>query len=100
MHLLRTGQNLAKAVDAVHASNYIIGDLNYTNVFVSEEAQVTLIDTDSFQVSDPDTGGIYRCPVFTPDFTPPELQGDANTLIDRPTLGILEHNHAVSSGRN
>ena len=82
-HLLRTGQNLAQAVSAVHASDYIIGDLNYTNAFVSEDARVTLIDTDSFQVLDPDSGEIYRCPVFTPDFTPPELQGDASTLTDR-----------------
>lgn len=94
-HLLRTGLSLARAVSAVHASSYIIGDLNYTNVFVSEEAQVTLIDTDSFQVLDADSGEIYRCPVFTPDFTPPELQGDASTLIDRThehdlfSLGVL-----------
>ncbi len=94
-HLLRTGQNLARAVSAVHASKYVIGDLNFTNVFVSDEAQVTLIDTDSFQVRDPDSGEIYRCPVFTPDFTPPELQGDADTLLDRTTehdlfsLGVL-----------
>jgi len=94
-HLLRTGQNLTRAVSAVHAGKYIIGDLNFTNVFVSDEAQVTLIDTDSFQVIDPDSGEIYRCPVFTPDFTPPELQGDADTLTDRTiehdlfSLGVL-----------
>ena len=94
-HLLRTGQNLAQAVSTVHATTYIIGDLNFTNVFVSEEARVTLIDTDSFQVRDPDSGEIYRCPVFTPDFTPPELQGDADTLTDRNiehdlfSLGVL-----------
>lgn len=86
-HLLRTGQNLTGAVSAVHASDYIIGDLNFTNAFVSEDAQVTLIDTDSFQVRDPESGELYRCPVFTPDFTPPELQGDADTLTDR----IIEH---------
>lgn len=94
-HLLRTGQNLAQAVSAIHNTSYVIGDLNNTNVFVSGEAQVTLIDTDSFQVCDPDSGEIYRCPVFTPDFTPPEMQGEADTLVDRTieqdlfSLGVL-----------
>lgn len=94
-HLIRTGQNLARAVGAVHTTSYVIGDLNNTNVFVSGDAQVTLIDTDSFQVSDPDSGEIYRCPVFTPDFTPPEMQGEADTLVDRTIeqdlfgLGVL-----------
>jgi len=104
-HLLRTGQSLARAVSAVHASNYIIGDLNYTNAFVSQDSQVTLIDTDSFQVLDPDTGEIYRCPVFTPDFTPPELQGDeASTLIDRThqhdlfSLGVLMFQLLMAGG--
>ena len=94
-HMLRTGQNLTRAVSGVHASNYVIGDLNYTNVFVSEDAQVTLIDTDSFQVTDPDSGKIYHCPVFTPDFTPPELQGEVSPSVDRTIeqdlfgLGVL-----------
>ena len=94
-HMLFTGRNLARAVSGVHASDYVIGDLNYTNVFVSEDAQVTLIDTDSFQVTDPDSGEIYHCPVFTPDFTPPELQGEVSPLVDRTIeqdlfgLGVL-----------
>ena len=93
--LLRTGQSLAQAVGAVHATSYVIGDLNNTNVFVSGEAQVTLIDTDSFQVPNPDNGETYLCPVFTPDFTPPEMQGEADTLVERTSeqdlfsLGVL-----------
>ena len=93
--LLRTGQNLAQAVSAVHDTGYVIGDLNNTNVFASGEAQVTLIDTDSFQVPNPDSGEIYLSPVFTPDFTPPEMQGEADTLIERTSeqdlfsLGVL-----------
>ena len=81
--LLRPAYNLAAAVGTVHAGGYVIGDLSHTNVFVSDDASVTLIDADSFQVRDPQTGEDFRCPVFTPEFTPPELQGDALMLVDR-----------------
>lgn len=76
--LMRTGYNLAKTVSAVHDAGYVIGDLNHTNILVSDGALVTLIDTDSFQVRDPRTGEVHRCPVFTPEFTPPELQRPAS----------------------
>src|SRR5205807_3008042 len=60
-----------------------VGDLNESNVLASETALVTLVDTDSFQVRDPQTGTIHRCPVGKPEFTPPELQGKAFRQLDR-----------------
>src|SRR5205085_2977941 len=41
------------------------------------------VDTDSFQVRDPQTGTVYRCPVGKPDFTPAELQGETFREVDR-----------------
>jgi hypothetical protein len=71
-YLLRTARNLAAAVRAVHERDYVVGDLNETNTLVNNQALVTLVDTDSFQV--PDHGRVHRCPVGKPEYTPPELQ--------------------------
>jgi len=76
-YLLRAARNLAATVRALHARNYIVGDLKHANILATNTALITLVDTDSFQVVDPDTQQIYPCPVRTPEFTPPELQGIA-----------------------
>lgn len=80
--LVTIAHNLCVAVEAIHANGHVIGDLNQKNVLVSRSILVTIIDTDSFQVRD-HTGKIYRCCVGTPEFTPPELQGQRFDTIDR-----------------
>ncbi|QMS89641.1 tetratricopeptide repeat protein [Nostoc edaphicum CCNP1411] len=82
-YLLRTARNLAAAFAALHASGYCIGDVNESNILVSDTALVTLIDTDSFQVTDPSNNVVYRCPVGKPEFTPPELQNKTFAQHDR-----------------
>jgi formylglycine-generating enzyme required for sulfatase activity len=55
----------------------------------------TIIDTDSFQVSDPYSGKIYRCLVGSEGFTPAELIGvniadvDQTEVHDRFRLGVV-----------
>ncbi|BAY68448.1 tetratricopeptide repeat protein [Anabaena sp. FACHB-709] len=94
-YLLRTARNLAAAFAALHNSGYSVGDVNESNILVSDTALVTLVDTDSFQVCDPDNDIVYRCPVGKPEFTPPELQNKIFAHHDRqPThdlfgLGVL-----------
>ncbi len=94
-YLIRTARNLATAVRAVHERGYVIGDLNESNVLVSDTALVTLVDTDSFQVWDAQNGVMYRCRVGKPEFTPPELQGKTFSQFDREPrhdlfgLGVL-----------
>ncbi|MFB2922242.1 tetratricopeptide repeat protein [Aerosakkonema funiforme] len=83
LYLHRTARNLAAAVSALHAKGYVIGDVNESNILVTETALVTLVDTDSFQVLDLPHNKVYRCPVGKPEFTPPELQGKAFRDIDR-----------------
>ncbi|HEY9852696.1 MAG TPA: GUN4 domain-containing protein [Leptolyngbyaceae cyanobacterium] len=83
LYLHRTARNLAAAVSALHAKGYVIGDVNESNILVTETALVTLVDTDSFQVLDLPHNKIYRCPVGKPEFTPPELQGKTFRDIDR-----------------
>ncbi|MEA5488987.1 MULTISPECIES: helix-hairpin-helix domain-containing protein [Pseudanabaena] len=91
--LLRTARNLARAVRSVHSRGYVIGDVNESNVLVAEDAIVTLVDTDSFQVNDGTT--VYRCTVGKPEYTPPELQGVSFRDVDRSVehdlfgLGVL-----------
>lgn len=97
--LYRAAQNLAAAVELVHARGHVVGDLNESNVLVNGEALVTLVDTDSFQVERPmDSQGalgqllqfatgsqIFRCTVGKAEFTAPELQGvDFKTVDRRP----------------
>lgn len=73
----------------------MIGDLKHSNVLVSQRALVTLVDTDSFQVRDPNSGRIYPCQVGTPDYTPPERGQDLSSTVPlRPehdlfALGVL-----------
>jgi len=94
-YLHRAAGNLSAAVNALHVMNYVIGDINESNILVSDTALVSLVDTDSFQVRDPQSGEIYRCPVGKPEFTPPELQGrlfldtDRSPEHDRFGLAVL-----------
>ncbi len=82
-YLLRSARNLAAAFAALHASGYCLGDVNESNILVSDTALVTVVDTDSFQVSDPNNNVVYRCPVGKPEFTPPELQNKTFAQCDR-----------------
>jgi DNA-binding helix-hairpin-helix protein with protein kinase domain len=79
--LLRTARNLAAVVNSLHECGYVVGDLNESNVLVTPQALVTLIDVDSIQV--PGSDRLYRCLVGRPEYTPPELQGVAFADVDR-----------------
>jgi len=74
--------NLAIAVEAIHYKGHIIGDFNESNILVNQQALVTLVDTDSFQITD-QNGHVHRCPVGKPEFTAPEAHGVDFTQIDR-----------------
>ena len=81
-HLHHTALNLSIAVHAYHTAGYVIGDLNSKNVKVNKNAMVTMVDADSIQIRTA-TGQVMRCPVGTPDFTAPELQGIKLDTADR-----------------
>ncbi|HZT79366.1 MAG TPA: hypothetical protein VFA26_04045, partial [Gemmataceae bacterium] len=80
-YLMRTARNLAAAVHAIHQRGYVIGDVNESNILVTNQALVTLVDTDSFQVSDGQR--VHRCLVGKPEYTPAELQGARFADLDR-----------------
>lgn len=83
LHLHRAARNLASAVRSLHRRGYVIGDVNESNILVGETALITLVDTDSFQVTSPDSPFCYRCPVGKAEYTPPEMQGKRFSEFDR-----------------
>ena len=83
LHLVIMARNLAAATAALHRHGILIGDLNSRNVLASDRARVAIIDVDSFQTTDPRSGRTFRCPVGTPEYTPPRLQGLDFAQVDR-----------------
>ena len=87
LYLHRTARNLAGVFHSVHTKGYVVGDVKESNILVSNTALVTLVDADSFQVRS--GGTTFRCPVKTPEFTPPELQAKNPRDVDRTPLHDL-----------
>ncbi len=80
-----TALNVCKVVELLHLKGYVIGDINSKNILVNNRAKIAIIDTDSFQVSDPITATIYHCPVGLPEYKPPELHGyDLAQMVQTP----------------
>jgi WD40 repeat protein len=94
-YLHATALNVASVVESIHAKGYVIGDIKPQNLLVNNRALVSVIDTDSFQIVDPQTQQLYRCLVGSEGFTPPELMGrelgklDQSEVHDRYRLGVL-----------
>lgn len=79
--LVRAAFNLASAVASIHSTSCVIGDINHSGILVSDQALVTLIDSDSFQLKA--AADTFRCLVGVAEYTPPELQGALFHKIDR-----------------
>ncbi|GAY17823.1 hypothetical protein [Mycobacterium sp. shizuoka-1] len=73
-HLVNVAANLCLAVEVVHWVGAVIGDFQERNILVSDTTEVTLVDCDSMQFTDP-AGQQYLCTVGRPEFTAPELTG-------------------------
>ncbi len=87
--------NFALALKSLHEEGYVVGDIKPQNLLVNSRALMSVIDTDSFQVRDPLTQTLYRCPVGSEGFTPAELLGkelstlDQTETHDRFRLGVM-----------
>jgi len=64
--------NLALVMDQIHKNDSVIGDINTSDFFVYPQFEIGVVDTDSFQIED-ESGKLFHCNVFTPDYTPPEV---------------------------
>ena len=70
---LTLAYNLCVAVAAVHDLGQVVGDLNPANGLVDGTTwNVTLIDCDSFHITDVD-GHVFRCAVGMADYLAPEV---------------------------
>lgn len=67
--------NLAIAVRYIHENGYVVGDMNPNNIVIHGNGSITILDVDSFDVTDPDTGEHFKCKVGVAEMLPPELQG-------------------------
>jgi DNA-binding helix-hairpin-helix protein with protein kinase domain len=83
LYLHTTAMNIASIIQAIHAKGYVLGDIKPQNILVNNQALPAVIDTDSFQVKDPETGVTFRCPVGSEGFTPPELIGKDLSLMEQ-----------------
>lgn len=84
--LVEVALAVAKAIEAFHGEDLVVGDINGKNILVRSSGSVCLIDIDSIQVGD---GRQFPCNVGFPEYTPPELQG----------LKLSEHRRSKDSDR-
>lgn len=95
LYLHATAMNIAACISSIHAKKYVIGDINDQNILVKRNTYVSIIDTDSFQVTNPRNSKVYRCNVGVEYYTPPEMYGknfrdcDRHEVQDRFGLAIL-----------
>ncbi|MGD9636319.1 MAG: hypothetical protein AB7U97_23760, partial [Pirellulales bacterium] len=89
-HLVLAARNAAAAFNTLHAAGIVVGDVNQGNLLVDNKMTVRMIDCDSFQVTR--DGKTFTCPVGSPHFTPPELQGkklrDVVRTVDHDRFGL------------
>ena len=81
-----TALNSASIIRAIHRSGYVLGDIKPQNILVNNRALPSIIDTDSFQVRDPNTGNVYRCLVGSEGYTPVELLGVDLSTVDQTEI--------------
>jgi len=82
-NLFSVALNISVLVSSLHKKGYCVGDINEENILVDyKKTLATIIDCDSFQVYDPDTGDILPCPVGKPEYTAPELSDQAEQYKD------------------
>ena len=84
-NLCSVAKSLATALARLHSRQYVVGDINESNAYITEYEHATLLDADSFQVTDNQTDPptIYRCKVGKPEYTPPELQDKSFAEVNR-----------------
>lgn len=72
--LIAIAYNLAETVSHLHKHGIIVGDLNQNNILVHSDGTIGLIDCNSFDVTDSQTGIHYPCTVGLQELLAPELQ--------------------------
>lgn len=61
--------HVLEQIDYLHRMCVLLGDINPMNILVQDERAISFVDCDSFQVEG------FPCPVGSPNFVAPEIQG-------------------------
>ncbi|MDE5763627.1 MAG: zinc-ribbon domain containing protein [Ruminococcus sp.] len=69
-----------KAVKFLHDNGIVIGDIRTENIIVKSPTEITIIDTDSFQINE------FTCPVGIALYTAPERINDNFEMINKSTF--------------
>ncbi len=69
----KLGVRMAEAFRGLHAIGVRVGDVNPSNILVSEAGSVMLIDCDSFQIPSRPGHQPYPCVVGSPEYTAPDI---------------------------
>lgn len=72
---LAVAYHLAWAVNYIHQHGYVVGDMNSNNIVIHGDGSITILDVDSFDITDSETGERFECSVGISEFLAPELQG-------------------------
>lgn len=80
---VRVARSMAEIVAYLHENNVIIGDLNQKNFMVDRSGDVIFVDTDSYDITDPDTGKRFPCKVGLAEVLAPEMQTAGNLEYTR-----------------
>lgn len=66
--------NICIVISAIHKAGYVFGDFNPLNIGINlKTGHVAFLDTDSYHITDPHTGKLYRCGVCLDGYAAPEL---------------------------
>lgn len=65
-------QNILTILYGIHKRDYVVGDINESNLVVHGTGCIAFLDTDSFQVRDL-SGTVHRCMVGRPEYISPRL---------------------------
>lgn len=71
---INIAKNICAVISEVHKEGYVFGDFNPRNIGLdTKTGLVSFLDTDTYHVTDPATGGTFRCVVCAPGYVAPEL---------------------------
>jgi len=79
--LVHAARNVARAFEAMHERDIVVGDVNSNNVVIHASSKTRFIDCDSFQIRR--DGRLFRCTVGVPEYQPPELQTADLATVER-----------------
>lgn len=65
-------ENLGIAIKSIHDAGHCVGDVNESNILVSADSRIMIVDTDSAQITT-SSGEVFPCTVGKQEYTSPEL---------------------------